>query len=77
MTKLNGKKSVRVHWFDQNGADLEEFGFDGYEVYRSEKRYSGYGDEPFFETDKTFYHNTAIEDGKKFRISKKSGEKID
>ena len=53
LTKLNGKKAVKITW--SNSAD---FDFDGYEVYRSEKRYSGYGTEPYFTTDKTVYYNT-------------------
>jgi len=31
--------------------------FDGYEVYRSTRRYSGFGTEPFFTTSKTQYIN--------------------
>ena len=60
MSRLHGKPSVRVRWFDLYGNDLD---FDGYEVFRSVKRYKGYGKKPFFETKKEFYHNTLIESG--------------
>ena len=40
--------------------------FDGVEIFRSTKRYSGYGKEPFFDTSKDAYYNTAIEAGTKY-----------
>ena len=59
ITLENGKKAVRVTWYDQNG---NEINFDGIEVYRSAKRYKGYGLEPFYTTkgDKSegYYVNT-------------------
>ena len=59
ITLENGKKAVRVTWYDQNG---NEINFDGIEVYRSVKRYKGYGLEPFYTTkgDKSegYYVNT-------------------
>lgn len=59
ITLENGKKAVRVTWYDQNGNEID---FDGIEVYRSVKRYKGYGLEPFYTTkgDKSegYYVNT-------------------
>ena len=59
ITLENGKKAVRVTWYDQNG---NEINFDGIEVYRSVKRHKGYGLEPFYTTkgDKSegYYVNT-------------------
>lgn len=59
ITLENGKKAVRITWYDQNG---NEINFDGIEVYRSVKRYKGYGLEPFYTTkgDKSegYYVNT-------------------
>ena len=51
-TTLNGKKAIRVTW--NKPADLD---FDGYEIYRSNERYKGYGTEPFFTTTNQKYTN--------------------
>lgn len=66
MSWLGNDRSVRVSWFDKNGKDLGDFGFDGYEIWRSVKRNTGYGKKPFFVTKKEFYHNDRIEAGKKY-----------
>lgn len=59
ITLENGKKAVRVTWYDQNGNEID---FDGIEVYRSVKRYKGYGLKPLYTTkgDKSegYYVNT-------------------
>ena len=59
ITLENGKKAVRDTWYDQNGNEID---FDGIEIYRSVKRYKGYGLEPFYTTkgDKSegYYVNT-------------------
>lgn len=59
ITKADGKKAVRIIWFDRNGAELD---FDGVEIYRSTKRYKGYGTRPFYTTKKNksegYYINT-------------------
>ena len=52
LSKLNGKKAIRVTWNVPTKAKL-----DGYEVYRSTKRYSGFGTEPYFVTKNTHYKN--------------------
>ena len=54
-TKLNGKKAIKIWWHEADGDDVEFF--DGYEVFRSTKRYSGFGKKPFFTTTKTAYTN--------------------
>lgn len=51
MTTLHGKKAVKVYWNEP------EVNLDGYQVYRSVKRYEGYGKKPFFQTEKTSYYN--------------------
>lgn len=53
LTTLNGKKAVKVYWKEPKGVDL-----DGYQVFRSLKRYSGYTKKPFFTTENTSYYNT-------------------
>ena len=63
VTLKNGKKAVKITWKTAEGADVE---FDGIEIQRSMKRYSGYGKKPFFTTEKDVYYNTAIETGKKY-----------
>ena len=47
VTLKNGKKAVRITWYDKNGNEVD---FDGVEVYRSTQRYKGYGTKPFYET---------------------------
>lgn len=60
LTKVDGKKAVKVYW---NGKDGAELNYDGYEVFRSVKKNSGYGKKPIFETKKEAYWNTAIKAG--------------
>ena len=59
----SGKKSIKVYWFNKDGSELN---FDGYEVYRSLKKDSGYGTKPIFKTTKARYYNTAIKKGTKY-----------
>ena len=54
-TKLNGKKAIKIWWYEADSDDIEFF--DGYQVFRSVKRYSGFGKKPFFTTEKTSYTN--------------------
>ena len=57
----NGKKAVKITWSNTSGVK-----FDGVEVFRSVKRYSGYGKKPVFSTEKNAYYNTAIKKGTKY-----------
>ena len=59
----SGKKSSKVYLFNKDGSELN---FDGYEVYRSLKKDSGYGTKPIFKTTKARYYNTAIKKGTKY-----------
>lgn len=62
MTKLNGKKAIKVTW---NAPD--ELNLDGYQVFRSVKRYSGFGTKPIWTTAKTTYtNNKGLESGKTY-----------
>lgn len=63
MSKADGQKAVKVYWYAEDGSDLN---YDGYEVFRSVKRYEGYGKKPFFTTEREVYWNTDIEDGQKY-----------
>ncbi|MBQ8564169.1 MAG: bifunctional metallophosphatase/5'-nucleotidase [Firmicutes bacterium] len=51
--KVKGKKAVKLTWAAPEGVD-----FDGFQVYRSTKKNSGYGTKPIFTTEKTSYTNT-------------------
>ena len=61
---VQGKKAIKVYWYEKDGDDLSVL--DGYEVFRSTKRYSGYGTKAFFKTERTKYWNTTIESGVKY-----------
>jgi len=63
MSKAKGKDAVKVYWYAEDGSELD---LDGYEIYRSTKRYGNYGAEPIFTTERTVYWNTAIEKGEKY-----------
>ena len=52
-SKLNGKRAIKLTWNVPN-----EMKFDGFEIYRSTKKYSGYGKSPYFTTTKTSYINS-------------------
>ena len=60
MSAANGKAAIKVYWYAEDGSDIR---FDGYEVFRSTKRYSGFGKTPIFETGRETYWNTAIKSG--------------
>lgn len=51
-SKLRGKRAVKITWNVPKGMKL-----DGYEVFRSTKKYSGFGTKPYFTTSKTSYVN--------------------
>ncbi len=51
-TTLNGKKAIKLTW--KVPEDLE---FDGFDVFRSTKKYSGFGTKPFFTSKTTKYTN--------------------
>lgn len=50
---LNKKKAVKITWNTPDDMD-----FNGYEIYRSTKKNSGYGKKPIFTTTKNSYINT-------------------
>ena len=61
VTLKNGKIAVKITWKNTSGVE-----FDGVEIFRSVKRYSGFTKKPFFSTKKDSYYNTAIESGNKY-----------
>ena len=74
MSTAKGKKAVKVSWYAADGSDLE---FDGYEVFRSLKRYSGFGTTPIFKTSNEKYYNTAIKKGNKYYYKVRAYKVID
>ena len=63
VTMKNGKKAVRITWYNKNGEMME---FDGVEIFRSTKRNSGYGKKPIFTSATGKYYNTAVKKGTKY-----------
>ncbi len=63
VTMKNGKKAVRITWYNKNG---ELMAFNGVEIFRSTKRNSGYGKKPIYTTTKNAYYNTAVKKGTKY-----------
>ncbi len=60
--KLNGKKAVKVTWNVPEGME-----FDGFEIYRSTKRYKGYGKKPFYTAKLNYYiNNKDLKTGKTY-----------
>ena len=53
ITRKGGKKVIRLTWTAPDGVDV-----DGYEIFRSTKKNSGFGTKPYFETTSTSYTNT-------------------
>ena len=74
MSTAKGKKAVKVSWYAEDGSDLD---FDGYEVFRSLKRYSGFGTTPIFKTSNEKYYNTAIKKGNKYYYKVRAYKVID
>ena len=63
VTMKNGKKAVRITWYNQNGEMME---FDGVQIFRSVKKNSGYGKKPIFTSETDKYYNTAVKVGTKY-----------
>ena len=74
MSKAKGKKAVKIYWYAKDGTALS---FDGYEVFRSVKRYSGFGTTPFFKTMNEKYYNTSIKKGTKYYYKVRAYKVID
>ena len=53
ITRKGGKQVIRLTWTAPDGVDV-----DGYEIFRSTKKNSGFGTKPYFETTNTSYTNT-------------------
>ncbi len=60
VTLKNGKRGIKLTWKTESGKKPE---FDGFEIFRSTKRNSGYGKKPIFTTKKTTYNNSTVKKG--------------
>ena len=65
VTMKNGKKAVKITWYNKNGEIMD---FDGVEIYRSTKRNSGYGKKPIFISATGKCYNTAIKSRKRLNL---------
>ena len=74
-SEAKGKEAIKITWTEADGDDLAVL--DGYEIYRSTKRYEGYGKKPFFKTERTAYWNTAIEAGNKYYYKVRGYAEVD
>ena len=63
VTMKNGKKAVRITWYNRNGEMMD---FDGVEIYRSTKKNSGYGKKPIFTSKTDKYTNTSVKVGTRY-----------
>ena len=63
VTMKNGKKAVKITWYNKSG---ELMAFNGVEIFRSTKRNSGYGKKPIYTTTKNAYYNTAVKKGTRY-----------
>ena len=59
----SGKDAILITWYDNAGREVE---FEGVEIFRSTKRYSGFGTKPIFTSKSGKYYNTAIKEGVKY-----------
>ena len=64
MSRAKGRKAVKINITEVNGEDLDIL--DGYEIFRSTKRYEGYTTKPYFTAERTSYWNTAIKTGTRY-----------
>ena len=69
-----GKQAILIKWRDRNGLKLK---FDGVEIYRSTKRFSGFGKKPIFVTSLGRYYNTQLKGGVKYYYKVRGYVKID
>ena len=74
VTLKNGKKAIKITWYDQNGNEVK---YDGVEIYRSTKRNTGYGKKPIYVSKSGVYYNTSIKLGTKYYYRVRGFREID
>ena len=76
-TKLNGKKAVKIKW-EIIGGEYDLSDFDGFDIYRSAKKNSGYTKTPFFTTTKwTYTNNKDLKAGKTYYYKVRAWKMVD
>ena len=68
----NGKTALKIVCYDDSNVK-----FDGYEVFRSTKKNSGYGKKPIFTTKTGVYYNTTVKRGKTYYYKMRGYIEID
>ena len=77
MGKLNGKKAIKLSWEISDG-DIALKDIDGFDVFRSTKKTSGYGKTPYFTTTKTSYtNNKGLKNGKTYYFKVRAYKVVD
>ncbi len=74
IVKVKGKNAIKITWKAKDDSKVE---FDGYEIFRSTKRYSGFGKKPIFDTKNSKYFNTAVKKGNKYYYKVRAYKIID
>lgn len=76
LTTLHGKKAVKLTW--KVPTNVDALGLDGYEVFKSTKRYSGFGKTPYFKTTrKTYINNKELKKGSRYYYKVRGYKRID
>ena len=77
MSKLNGKAAIKLTW-KITGGDYALGEFDGFDIFRSTKKTSGYGKTPYFTTTKTSYtNNKNLKAGKTYYYKVRAYKMVD
>ena len=77
LSKLNGKKAITLTWNVTDG-ELALNDFEGFDIFRSTKRNSGYGKTPYFTTTKTSYtNNKGLKNGKTYYYKVRAWKMVD
>ena len=76
-TKLNGKKAIKLKW-EVVGGTYNLSDFEGFDVFRSTKKNSGYGKTPFFTTKNwTYVNNKDLKKGKTYYYKVRAWKMVD
>lgn len=77
ITKLKGKKAIKVSWYIAGG-ELKAEDFDGFSIYRSVKKNKGYGKKAYYTTKKINYVNSkGLKKGKTYYYKVRAFKIID
>lgn len=78
LTRLNGKRAIKLTWKLAGDGEIEVGDLDGYCVHRSTKKSSGYGVKPYYTTKKLSYTNSkSLKKGKTYYFKVRGYVEID